>query len=78
MKVGNVYVRVCLKESMWLHLAYVVIVCVVSKPIESICIWFYSLELLCCGLIVVLGVKASLTLGREEKPWGEGVSWAYH
>ena len=78
MKVGNVYVRVCLKESMWLHLAYVVIVCVVSKHVESICIWFYFLELLCCGLIVVLGVKASLTLGREEKPWGEGVSWACH
>ena len=32
----------------------------------------------CCGLIVVFGVKASLTLGREEKPWGEGVSWACH
>ena len=78
MKVGNVYVRVCLKESMWLHLAYVVIVCVVSKHVESIYIWFYALELLCCGLIVVLGVKASLTLGREEKPWGEGVSWACH
>ena len=31
-----------------------------------------------CGLIVVLGVKAPLTLGREEKPWGEGVSWAFH
>ena len=30
----------------------------------------------CCGLNVVLGVKASLTLGREEKPWDEGVSWA--
>ena len=30
----------------------------------------------CCGLIVVLGVNALLTLGREEKPWGEGVSWA--
>ena len=29
-----------------------------------------------CGLKVVLGVKASLTLGREEKPWDEGVSWA--
>ena len=26
----------------------------------------------CCAM----GVKASLTLGREEKPWGEGVSWA--
>ena len=23
-----------------------------------------------------MGVKTSLTLGREEKPWGEGVSWA--
>ena len=32
----------------------------------------------CCGLIIVLGVKASLTLGREEKPRGEGVSWACH
>ena len=31
-----------------------------------------------CGMIFVLGVKASLTLGREEKPWGEGVSWALH
>ena len=30
----------------------------------------------CYGLNVVLGVKAILTLGREEKPWGEGVSWA--
>ena len=27
---------------------------------------------------IVMGVKASLTLGREEKPWGEGVSWACH
>ena len=50
--------------------------CVVSKHVESICIWFYALELLCCGLIVVLGVKASLTLGREETPCGERVSWA--
>ena len=32
----------------------------------------------CGGLNVVLGVKASLTLGREEKPWGEGVSWTLH
>ena len=63
---------------MWLHLEYVVIVCVVSKHVESICIGFYFLEWLCCGLIVVLGVKASLTLGREEKPWGEVVSWACH
>ena len=54
---------------MRLHLEYVVIVCVVSKHVEYICIWFYFLELLCCGLIVALGVKASLTLGREEKPW---------
>ena len=23
-----------------------------------------------------MGVKTSLTLGREEKSWGEGVSWA--
>ena len=38
----------------------------------------YSLELLCYGLSVVLGVKAPLTLGREEKPWAEGVSWACH
>ena len=30
------------------------------------------------GLNVVLGLKASLTLGREEKAWGEGVSWALH
>ena len=30
-----------------------------------------------CGLNVALGVKASLTLGREEKPWGEGVSCLY-
>ena len=30
------------------------------------------------GLNVVLGVEASLTLGREEKPQGEGVSWAQH
>ena len=29
-----------------------------------------------CGMSVVMGVKVSLTLGREEKPWGEGVSWA--
>ena len=37
---------------MWLHLTYFVIVCVVSKHVESICIWFYFLELLlwidCC------------------------------
>ncbi len=26
----------------------------------------------CCAM----GVKTSLTLGREEKSWGEGVSWA--
>ena len=26
-----------------------------------------------CGLNVVLGVKASLTLGREEKPWVKGL-----
>ena len=26
----------------------------------------------CCAM----GVKASFTLGREEKPWGEGVSWS--
>ena len=32
----------------------------------------------CCESNDVLGVKASLTLGREEKPWGEGVSWALH
>ena len=32
--------------------------------------------IVCCGLNDVLGVKASLTLGREEKPFGEGVSWA--
>ena len=31
-----------------------------------------------CGLNVVLGVKASLTLGREEKDCGEWVSWALH
>ena len=62
---------------MWLHLVYVVIVCVVSKHVEYICIGFIFLSC-CCGLIVVLGVKASLTLGREEKPWGEGVSWALH
>ena len=31
-----------------------------------------------CGLNAMLGVKASLTLGREDKPWGEGVSWAQH
>ena len=31
-----------------------------------------------CGLNVVLGVEASRTLGREEKPQGEGVSWAQH
>ena len=31
-----------------------------------------------CGLNVVLGVKASLTLGREEKPWVKGISWAHH
>ena len=28
----------------------------------------------CCGLNDVLGVKVSLTIGREEKPWGEWVS----
>ena len=32
----------------------------------------------CCGMSVVMGVKASLNLGREEKPWGEGVIWAQH
>ena len=63
---------------MLLHLTYFVIFCVVSKHVESIWIYFYFLELLCCGLIVALGVKASLTLGREEKPWGEGVSWDCH
>ena len=57
---------------MWLHLAYVVIVCVVSKHVESICIWFYFLSF-CCVLIVVLGVKASLTLGLEERPWVKGL-----
>ena len=31
---------------MWLHLEYVVIVCVVSKHVESIFIWFYFLDLL--------------------------------
>ena len=50
---------------------------VVSKYVESICLWFVFLSC-CCGLIVVLGVKSSLMLGREEKPWGEGVSWACH
>ena len=29
-----------------------------------------------CGLHVLLGVKVSLTLGREEQALGEGVSWA--
>ncbi len=36
------------------------------------------LSFCCCEMIVVLGVMASLPLGREEKPWGEGVSWACH
>ena len=49
----------------------------VSVLVESICIWFFFLNF-CGGLNVVLGVKASLTLGREEKPWGEGVSWVLH
>ena len=31
-----------------------------------------------CGLNVVLGVKALLTLRREEKSWGEGFSWALY
>ena len=52
--------------------------CVVSEHAQSVLHLFISLELLCSGLSVVLGVKASLTLGREEKPWGEGVSWACH
>ena len=26
--------------------------------------------------VCVMGVKTSLTLGREDKSWGEGVSWA--
>ena len=43
--------------------------------IESICIDFVP-WIVCCGLNDVLGVNASLTPGREEKPWGEGVSWA--
>ena len=29
--------------------------------------------IVCCGLNDVLGVKASLTLGREEKPWVKGL-----
>ena len=32
--------------------------------------------IVCGGLNDVLGVKASLTLGREEQALGEGVSWA--
>ena len=38
---------------------------VVSKYVESICLWFVFLSC-CCGLIVVLGVKASLTLGGKK------------
>ena len=29
-----------------------------------------------CDFVCAMGVKTSLTLGREEKSWGEGVSWA--
>ena len=44
----------------------------VSEHVEFIYIGFVFLD--CgCGLNVVLGVKASLTLGREEKALGEGV-----
>ena len=51
----------------------------VSEHVESIVLGFGFVLLDCyCGLNAVLGVKASLTLGREEKPWGEGVSWALH
>ena len=29
-------------------------------------------------LIMIMGVKDSLTLGRAEKPWVKGISWAWH
>ena len=45
----------------------------VNEYVEFTCIWFVFLNC-CCGMNVVLGVKDSLTLGREEKPWSEGVS----
>ena len=37
---------------------------------------FVSLFLASCDFVCAMGVKTSLTLGREEKSWGEGVSWA--
>ena len=37
---------------------------------------FASLFLVSCDFVCAMGVKNSLTLGREEKSWGEGVSWA--
>ena len=53
--------------------------CMLSEHVESIVFGFGFVFLdCCCGLNVVLGVKASLTLGREENPWGEGVSWTLH
>ena len=40
--------------------------------IESIAFGFVS-WIFCCGLNDVLGVKASLTLGREENLWVQGL-----
>ena len=38
--------------------------------------FLFVLVLVSYGFVCAMGVKASLILGREEKPWGEGVSWA--
>ena len=38
--------------------------------------FLFVLVLDSCDFVCAMGVKTSLTLGREEKSWGEGVSWA--
>ena len=44
----------------------------VNVFIDFLLVFFVLDSCDCCAM----GVKASLTLGREEKSWGEGVSWA--
>ena len=45
---------------------------VVSKGVMD---FFLFLVLVSYDFVCAMGVKTSLTLGREEKSWGEGVSW---